>query len=158
TGAPSQAMHRSALLATAQAQILATLPGQKLDEVTTDGWSVFIVVGDKQIHFIPREVHYEEADPIRDVDQIDLEIANEQGPTTSSIGRTLGRIERVCLVRTLTAYLPPEAIPAHDIMVDGRVVKVPAGKGHRRVNVAPSGLNAVLAEAADGRELHFMPV
>lgn len=151
-------MHRTALLPTAQTQLLATLPGQELDELTTDGWSVFIVVGGRRIHFIPKEVHYEQDDPIRDVDRIDVAIASEQAPTITPIGRDLGSIERVCLVRTLTAYLPPEDVPAHDITVDGRTVKVPAGQGHRTVSVAPSGLNALLAGATDVRLLHFMPV
>jgi hypothetical protein len=158
TSAASQEMHRSALLPTSQAQILATLSGHELREVGTDGWSVWAVVGDQRIHFVPREVRYEEDDPILDVDRIELEIATEEAPKNPALGKDLGRIERVFLVRTLTAYLPPEHHPAREATFGGKTVKIPAGEGYRAVNVAPSGLKPLLARAANLRELHFMPV
>ena len=67
-------MHRSALIPAGETQLLSGLAGGDVDQISTDGWAVFVRSAERAWMLFPEEVAYEEDDPVRDVERIAIKL------------------------------------------------------------------------------------
>jgi hypothetical protein len=153
-------MHRSALIPSSESQLLTRLPGGDLDQVSTDGWAVFVRSAKHAWMLFPEEVAYEEDDPVRDVERIAIKpVALEQVTSArEDVGRGLGRVERICIARTLFAFRPGRPVGSTELQLGRRKVEIPPGIRHDVVEIAPQRLAGMLVTSPELRDLHFMPV
>jgi hypothetical protein len=152
-------VHRSALIPSDESQLLATLAGGELDQMSTDGWAVFVRSAGRSWMFFPEEVAYAEDDPIRDVVRIAIKQVGLEQVTEAreDVGRSLGKVESICVARTLCAFLPGRPVGTTDLRLGERTVEIPPGVRHESVEIAPQRLPAMLVSTPALRDLHFMP-
>ena len=153
-------MHRSAFLTPGERQLLAALAGGELDQIRTDGWAVFLRSAMRGWRFFPEEVAYEEGDPIRDVERIAVNEVGLEHVTGArdDVGRGLGKVARICVARTLRAFLPGRPVGTTELRLGERKVEIPPGVRHDNVEIAPQRLPGLLVSTPVLRDLHFMPV
>ena len=152
-------MHRSALIPADQIDLLATLPGADLDQMSTDGWAVFVRSAEYAWMLFPEEVAYEENDPVRDVERIAIKsVTVGEVAAREDVGHDLGRVTRICVARTLFAFIPGRPVGATELELGKRKVELPRSIRHDRVQIAPHSLAARLVDASDLQDLHFIPV
>ena len=153
-------MHRSALIPSDESQLITTLAGGELEQISTDGWAVFIQSADRGWMLFPEVIAYEDDDPVRDVERIAIKpvALEEVASAREDIGRSLGRVESICVGRTLCAFLPGRPVGSTEHQLGKRKVEIPPGIRHDRVWIAPQRLAGMLLNTPELRYLHFMPL
>src|SRR5438445_4595879 len=132
-------MHRSALIPSDESQLITTLAGGELEQISTDGWAVFIQSAYRGWMLFPEEIAYEDDDPVRDVERIAIKpvALEEVASAREDIGRSLGRVESICVARTLCAFLPGRPVGSTEHQLGKRKVEIRPGIRHYRVWIAP---------------------
>ena len=108
----------------------------------------------------PEEVAYEEDDPVRDVERIAIKLVPPEkvAEAREDVGRGLGRVDRICVARSLFAFLPGRPVGSTELRLGKRNVEIPPGIRHEVIEIAPQRLPAMLGSTPGLQDLHFMPV
>jgi hypothetical protein len=124
-------------LSLAECDLLASLIGQPLHRVTTDGWAAELRTGTALLRVIPEEVATPDAEhPHGDVERPLVQAAAEPLPPEPAkvVGEGLGVVRAINVLSTLVGFSPVVDCPPEEL-VPG--VVLPACKGYDRVYYPP---------------------
>ena len=130
--------------------LLASMIGQPLERVATDGWAVELRVGSMLLSIIPEEIATPDADhPYGDVERPLVQLGVEPQPPedVKVVGERLGMIRAVKLVSILIGFSPVVDFPPEEILPG---VMLPAGRGYGWVYYPPGQREQAEQEAGAG--------
>jgi hypothetical protein len=131
-------VEHEALVGVLELELLARGVGNPVDSVWADHWSATAHTPDLALLVIPEEVHTPTTShPYADVDRPAVELCHERRGMGELVGRDLGIVREITLLRALVSFSEVVECPETEIEILGRTI--PPGEGYSIVFLDPAG-------------------